>query len=75
LLDEAARRDDEAALKVTADDQLLDEEASHDSFAGARIIGQQEPQRLAWQHLAVDGSDLVRQRINPRAVDGKVGIE
>ena len=33
--------------------------------------------RSGWrgQHLAVDGGDLVRQRFDPGAVDGEVGIE
>ena len=29
-------------------------------FAGPWIVGQQEPERLAGQHFAVDGGDLVR---------------
>lgn len=39
LLDKATGRDDQASLKVTADQQLLDEEASHDRLAGAGIVG------------------------------------
>jgi hypothetical protein len=39
LLDETARRDDEAALQVATNDQLFDEEPGHDRFAGAGIIG------------------------------------
>jgi hypothetical protein len=75
LLDEAARRNNKATLQVTADDQLLDEETGHDGFARARIIGKQEPQRLPRQHLAIDGRDLMRQRLDPRTVDGEIGVE
>ena len=44
--------------------QLLDVEAGHDRLAGARVVGEQEAQRLAGQHLAVHGLDLVRQRVD-----------
>ena len=75
LLDQAAGRDDEAALEVAADQQLLDQEAGHDGLAGAGIVGEQEAQRLARQHLAVDGGDLVRQRLDQRGRQRQVGIE
>ncbi len=75
LLDQAARRDDQAALEVAADQQLLDQQPGHDGLAGAGIVGEQEAQRLARQHLAVDGGDLVRQRLDLRRADGEVGVE
>ena len=55
LLDEAARGDDQAALESPRSDQLLDVEPGHDRLAGARVVGEQEAQRLARQQLAVDG--------------------
>ena len=75
LLGEAAGADDEAALQVAAGDQLLDQQPRHDGLAGARIVRQQEAQRLARQHALVDGCDLVRQRLDDRGVDGEHGIE
>ena len=75
LLDETARRDDQAALQVATDQQFLDEEPGHDRFAGAGVVGEQEAQRLARQHLAVDGSDLVRQRLDLGGGDREVGVE
>ena len=36
----------------------------HDGLACARIVGEQEPQRLAREHGFVDGRDLVWQRID-----------
>ena len=75
LLDEVAGADDQAALKVAAGDQLADEQAGHDRLAGPRIVRQQEPKRLAGKHLAVDGGDLVRQRLDERSVDGKQRIK
>ena len=75
LLDQAARGDDQAALEVAADHQLLDEQPGHDGLAGAGIVGEQEAQRLARQHLAVDGRDLVRQRLDLRGADREVGVE
>ena len=75
LLDEVAGADDQAALQVAAGDQLLDEQAGHDRLAGAGIVGQQEPERLPGEHLAVDGGDLVRQRLDQRRVDGQQRVE
>ena len=75
LLDEVAGRDDQAAVEIAADQQLLDQQPGHDRLAGAGIVGEQEPQRLARQHLAVDGRDLVRQRLDLRRADGEIRIE
>ena len=43
LVGEATGRDDEAALQVAAEQQLLDEQAGHDGLARAGIVGEQEP--------------------------------
>ena len=75
LLDEAAGADDEASAEVAPRDQLLDEEAGHDRLAGARIVREQEAQRLAREHLLVDRRDLVRERVHERGVDREHGIE
>ncbi len=75
LLGQAARADDQAALQVAAGDQLLDEQARHDRLAGARVVGEQEAQRLARQHRLVDGRDLVRQRLDDRGVDRQHRVE
>ncbi len=75
LVGQVARCADEAALHVAAGHQLLDEQAGHDGLAGAGVVGQQEAQRLAGQHLAVDTRDLVRQGLDQRRVDGEDGIE
>ena len=75
LLDQTSGRDDQAALEIAADQQFLDEQSRHDGLAGAGIVGEQEAQRLARQHLAIDGRDLVRQRLDLGGADGEVGIE
>ena len=59
-----ARGDDEAALERAADEELADEQPGHDRLAGARVVGEQEAQRLAREHLLVDRGDLVRQRLD-----------
>jgi hypothetical protein len=64
LFGKAARAHDKAPLKIAARNQLLDEQARHDRFARARIIGKQEPQRLARQHCLVNCGDLMRQRLD-----------
>jgi hypothetical protein len=75
LFDEASGADDEAAPQVAPGDQLLDQEARHDRLAGARVVGQQKPQRLPGEHGLVDGGDLVGRRIDQRGVDRQDGIE
>ena len=75
LLDQAAGRDDQDAAGIGAHDQLADVEAGHDRLAGARVVGQDEPQRLARQHGLVDGGDLVRQRLDVRRVDRHHRVE
>ena len=45
LLDQPAGRDDQAALQVAAEHQLLDVEAGHDRLARAGVVGEQEAQR------------------------------
>ena len=64
LLDQVPGAHNEAPLQVASGDQLLDQQPGHDGLAGAGIVGQQEAQRLAGQHLVVDGGDLVRQRVH-----------
>ena len=75
LLGEAAGADDQASLQIAAGDQLLHQQARHDGLAGARIVRQQEAQRLARKHGFVNGRDLVRQRLDDRRVNGEHRIE
>ena len=75
LLDEAPRGDDQTALQVAPCAQLLDQQPGHNRLARPRIVGEQEAQRLARQHLAVDGGDLVRQWIDQAGVNGEIGVE
>jgi hypothetical protein len=75
LLDKAARRDDEAALEVAPDQQFLDEQPGHDGLAGARIVGEQEAQRLSRQHLAINRRDLVRQCLDLRCGNGEIRVK
>ena len=75
LLDERPGRDDQAALEGAADDELADEEPGHDRLAGARVVREEEAQRLARQHRLVDGGDLVRQRLDDARGDREVRVE
>jgi hypothetical protein len=75
LLDEAARGDDQAALHVPTDGQLLDEEPRHDRLAGPGVIGQKEPQRLAREHLSVDARDLVGERLDVGGMNSEERVE
>jgi nitrite reductase/ring-hydroxylating ferredoxin subunit len=63
------------SFEVTANQQFLDEQPRHDGLAGARIVGEQETQRLPRQHFAVNGGDLVGQRLDLGGTDGEIRIE
>ncbi len=63
LLDQASGGNDQAAVEIAADHQLLDEEAGHDRLAGAGIVGEQKAQWLALEHLLVDRGDLMGKRL------------
>ena len=60
LLSKASGTNDETPLEVAAGNQLLDEKPGHDGLAGTGIVGEEETQWLAREHLFVDGGDLVR---------------
>ncbi len=75
LADETSGGDDEASLYIAADHELLDVETGHDRLAGARIVGQEEAQRLSRQHHAVDRFDLVRERVDLTRGERQVGVK
>ena len=75
LLHQAAGGHHQAAVEIAPHLQLLDEQAGHDGLARAGIVGQQEPQRAAGQHLVVDGLDLVGEGVDVAGLGGQVGVE
>jgi hypothetical protein len=62
-------------LEVTAGEEFLHEEPSHDGLSGPRVVREKESKRLAGEHLLIDGGDLVRERFDYRSVNGKDRIE
>src|SRR5262249_58639885 len=68
------RYDDEHALDRLAQLQFLDEEAGHNRLAGARIVGEEEPQPRLRQHLEVHGLDLMGQRAYPGEADCELTV-
>src|SRR5215203_1257649 len=75
LLDQTAWGDDQTAMDIIAEDQLLDVEAGHDRLAGAGVVCEQEPQRGTWQQIAVNRPDLVRQRLDVARRHGEHRVE
>ena len=59
-----AGRDDQHAPDQAAGLQFLEQQPGHDRLAGAGVVGQQEPDARQLQEVAVDGLQLVRQRID-----------
>lgn len=66
LFDKATGRNDQATFKIAPNQKLLDQQPRHDRLARTGIVRQQKPKRLARQHLAVNGRDLVRQCLDLR---------
>ena len=75
LLDQASWRDDHNASRIGSHDQLADVEPCHNRLAGARIVREDEPQRLTGEHRLVDGGDLMGKRVNVRAMDRHHRVE
>ncbi len=75
LLGEIAGAYDHAAVQVAADEQFLNEQPGHNRLAGAGVVREEETERLPRQHFAVDGGDLMRQRVHHRGVDRKQRIK
>jgi hypothetical protein len=51
-------------VKIAPRDQLLDQEPRHDGLPGAGVVSQEESQRLAGEHVAVNGGDLMGQGLD-----------
>ena len=62
-------------MKIAPDHELLDVKTGHDRLSSPRIIGKEEAQRLAAQHLFVDGRYLVRKGVHERGMDGEERVE
>jgi hypothetical protein len=75
LFDQAPGRDDEATLQIASDNQLFDEKTRHDRLACTGVISEQEPQRMARQHVAVHRGDLMRQRVDFGGMNCEIGVE
>ena len=75
LLGEISGRNDQAALQVAADDQLLKQQARHDRLSCAGVICQYIAQWKSGQHLLIDGRNLMRKRLNRRCMHGKIRIK
>ncbi len=75
LLDQAARGNDEHAAGIGAHDQFADIQAGHDRLACARVIGQDVPQGLPWQHRFLHGRDLVGERLDIGGMDSHHRVE
>ena len=66
LESEVGRADYGNALRQAAQFQLANEQAGHNSFAGAGVIGQQKPHAGQLQQVMIDRFQLMGQRVNPR---------
>ena len=75
LFREAAGTHDQTALEIAPGHQLLHQQSCHDRLAAARVVGEQEAERLLGQHRLIDGGDLMRQGLYQRGVDRQKGIK
>ena len=67
--------DDQDSLGQAPQLQFPDEQAGHDGLAGAGVVGQQETYARQLQQEVVDCLQLVRQGIDPRYRQPKVGVK
>ncbi len=75
MFGQVAGADNQAAAQVAPNEQFFDEEAGHNGFARAGVIGQQKAEGLAGQHVVVHGGNLVGQRLHQRGVNRQVGVK
>ena len=75
VADEPGRRDDQHAANTPAKEHLPHIEPRHDGLAGARVVGEQEAERLLQQHPLVDRDALVRERIDPGRLAREGSVE
>ncbi len=61
---EVGRRDDQHTAHQAAGLQFLEQQPRHDRLAGAGVVRQQEANARQLQEVAVDGFELMRQRID-----------
>ena len=66
LLGERTGRNDEDTCRVRPHQEFLDEQTRHNRLARAGIVRQHIAQGRKWQHVLVDGGDLVRKRNDVR---------
>src|SRR6266404_5626027 len=64
LESKVSRADDEHPVGQTAQLEFLEQQARHDGFAGACVVGQQESHTCGLEQVIVNGVQLVRQRVN-----------
>ena len=55
--------------------EFADQQARHDRFSRAGVVGEQEAHAGQLQEVLVDGLKLVRQRVHPRDGKAEIGIE
>ncbi len=75
LLGKVAGANDHATLEIAANTEFLRQQPAHDGLAGAGIVRQKKAERLAGQHLFIDGRDLVRERLDQGGVDRQERVE
>ena len=68
------RDEDEAPVDGLPELEFLDEEAGHDRFARARVVGEQEAQPGLWQHAHIDRLDLMGQSADAGQADRELAV-
>jgi len=71
---EVRRADDEGSAHEPPQLQLLQQKPGHDRLPGTGVVGEQEANARLREYLAVDGFELVGQRINARDRQREVGV-
>ncbi len=71
VADQTGGRRDDHPFDPSAQEHLAHGEAGHDGLAGARVVGEQEAERVLPEHPLVDRDALVRQRVDAGRLAGE----
>lgn len=75
LVNESAGADDETALEIAARNELFHQQAGHDGFSSAWIVGEEKTKGLLGQHGFIDGRNLMGDRLHERSMNSENRIE
>ena len=75
LLRQITRGDDKTPFDISSNNELFQQQPSHNSFSRARVISQNIPEGLPRKHLFIDRRNLMGKRFNRGSMDSQIRIK